>query len=1100
MNAVVLPPGCRLAVLVLALGLSLPAPRPAIAAPSRAAVLAELETRTPRAPRLSDAIRLSAAEERRINQQLYARMMKQAREARDPAIINAYLDLARRLYSNQLGAVSEQQDLQSRVSFYENLLATTPPQELKDDFYYELASSQDRLGQTDQASQMMALLLQRFPESAHRQEAQFRLAEYAFARKDYATARQYYQQVVQAQAPDTPLARQVDAPYWQQAQYQLGWGHYKDGQFEAAISAFEQLIDALQAKKTLNKGEQARLSDSIRTLSLAYVQLGGAPALAKRYGQQPLSANELAVYRAVIDRYREQKQEFDVAQTYENFIQRHPKARETAQFNAELIEVYKSAGFAQDIIRAKTDYVQRFATSGQYFQQADAADQASLRPMLKTNLDDLARHFHAMAQKDRSPEEFRKAAGLYRQQLDLATAPDDQVRIRQSLAEVLYSAGDYEQAIPLFEALAYQPPLGNKPSEAGYFALLAYQAELKKRPEPQQAEWQKRQLDSTLRYADAFGTDPQAATILLTLAGQYLDRQQPATVQQLAERTLQLPQLVAGDRKTALILRANSLFDQQNWTLAEPAYRDVLGLTLEAADRQRYQNQQAISLYRQAEQQQQAKQLDAASRLYQQASDTSADERLKVDAAWRSAMVLGEVPAAIVPLQQFLQRYAEREQARGLLERIAAIQSGQQDWAGLSQTYQQISARDRTQAPDNAAAALWLAADSERRLVNAPEQNRLTPLSAAERRLYQQYLGWPKAPLDQQVEASERLYQDALLRQDGPVQQQELARQVRWATAGSIPAELQPRLRYLLARARHLEAQPALARYQGLSVGQPIKDSIAAKKAALDEVIRTQQAIIDLKVADFVPQAQATLGDSFAQFYQAILAIPAPDSLDDLAREQFALALEEQADPLKSKAIEWHQANITLARAPEAPLWDRWIRQSYASLALLSPGRYQRPWHGLPASVTDPVLVRAATLIKDGLPEQALPLLEASPTTAPVSAAAGQPAPQPAPATVIPLLKAQALMGTGQFRAAAQQLQQLAQQQPTEAEAPYHLGILYELYLNQPRDALTAYQRYASLRPSDPVVGKWIALLTKQTGTILPPAAPVTAPAQEPAP
>ncbi len=225
MNAVVLPPGCRLAVLVLALGLSLPAPRPAIAAPSRAAVLAELETRTPRAPRLSDAIRLSPAEERRINQQLYARMMKQAREARDPAIINAYLDLARRLYSNQLGAVSEQQDLQSRVSFYENLLATTPPQELKDDFYYELASSQDRLGQTDQASQMMALLLQRFPESAHRQEAQFRLAEYAFARKDYATARQYYQQVVQAQAPDTPLARQVDAPYWQQAQYQLGWGH-----------------------------------------------------------------------------------------------------------------------------------------------------------------------------------------------------------------------------------------------------------------------------------------------------------------------------------------------------------------------------------------------------------------------------------------------------------------------------------------------------------------------------------------------------------------------------------------------------------------------------------------------------------------------------------------------------------------------------------------------------------------------------------------------------------------------------------------------------------------------------------------------------------
>lgn len=1123
MNVVAaLPLPHRLAALAVAMGsalLLLPVPQGHAA--SRTSILAELETRTPRAPRLSDAIRLSPEEERRINQQLYTRMMKQAREARDPAIINAYLDLARRLFNNQLGPSTEQQDLQGRVGFYENLLATAPKDEIKDDFYYELSSSYDRLGQTDQAARTLETLLQRFPDSASRQEAQFRLAEYAFARKDYATARRYYQQSAQ-NAASLPLAQQADAPYWQQAQYQLGWGYYKDGQFEQAISAFEQLIHALQNKPALNKGEQSRLQDSVRTLSLAYVQLGGAPALAKRYADQPLSPNELQVYREVIARYREQKQEFDVAQTYESFIKRHPKARETAQFNAELIDVYKGAGFAQDIIRSKTDYVQRFATGGQYFQQADAADQASLRPVLKANLDDLARHFHALAQKDQSPEEYRKAAELYRQQLELASTPDDQVRIRQSLAEVLYSAGDYEQAIPLFESLAYQPPLGQKPHEAGYFALLSYQAQLKKLSAAQQGTWLAQQLDSSLRFADAFPRDAQTPTILLTLAGQYLDRQQSVTVQQLSERTLQLPQLAAADRKTALILRANSLFDQQNWTQAETAYADVLKLTLDADDRQRYQNQLAISLYRQAESQQQSKSLEASSRLYQRASDQSADDRLKVDAAWRSAMVLGEVPAAIVPLQGFLQRYGDREQAKGLLERIAAIQTGAQDWSGLSRTYQQIAQRDRQTAPDNAAAALWLAADSERRVINAPEQDRHSPLSASERSLYQQYLGLSMAPLEQQVEASERLYQDALLRQDGPAQQQELARQSRWATEANVPASLQPRMRYLLARVRHLEALPVLSRYQALNISQPLKPSIAAKQAALDEVIRTQQAILDLKVADFVPQAQATLGDSFAQFYQAILAITPPDSLDDLAKEQFTLALEEQADPLKSKAIEWHQANIRLAQA-QPPLWDRWIGQSFASLARLSPGRYQRPVRPAALGSSDAALARAATLVKDGLPEQALPLIEASLTRlAPPAAPQTPPKSTPksrAPATVTAaatptaqadlyasalLLHAQALIGTGQFQGAEKQLLQLISLQPDQPEGPYQLGILYELYLNQPSAALSQYQRYTVLRPDDKLPGKWLTLLAKQTGTTLPtpatalPVPPTTVPEVQP--
>ncbi|AXI02093.1 tetratricopeptide repeat protein [Aquirhabdus parva] len=1072
---------------------------------AKTGTLADLENITPdtTTPKIINTPQLSSAEETRIDNQLYDRMMKQAHESRDPKAINAYLDLARKIKSKQLGGTDETSELKSRVEFYQEQIKNLPANELRDDLFYELASSQDRLGRPEAAAVALSDLLKRFPKSSFAPEAHFRIAEDAFNRKQYRVATQEYQAVLAL----------GDSKYKQQAQYFYAWSMYKDGRFEEAIVPFQDLINGLQAsnrQSTLNKRDALLLQDSYRTLSSIFVQLGGPPALAKYYNGKPLSDEELLMYRQVGDRYREQKQLLDTAKVYESFVQRHPKDEQAAIFSRDAIAVYNEAGFAQDIIRAKNDYVARYDVEQSFYKSASPVQQETLRPILKSQLDDLAKHYDAMGQTQKSTADYLHAADLYQKQLVLATEPADQIRIQERLAEALYNGGQFERAIPYFETLAYKTPAA-KPSEMGYFALLSYQArakELSSQSAQVQSDWLDQQRVSSQRYAKTFPTDKSSASVLLAMAGQYLDRKRFDIVESLAAQVLSLPNVPASDVKTASILKANAEFDLSHWADAEASYRQVLALSnLNDAERTRYLNQQAASLYKQADTLRAGQSNDEALKLYQQAATVTQDTAVKVDSSYQAAMIYGETPKALPLLQSFYKQYPNSPQAEGVPERIVKLQESVQNWSGAAETYLTIYHRDIAKPDgakqDNALIALWLSAESERKA----SQN-----SAKELALYQQYLKEPRAVLAQSVEASERLYQAAVLKQDVPTQKQELARQLQFYQQKfqTAPAAVQPRLRYLAARSLTEQATPLVEQYRAAALTQPLKDSVARKQALLQKLIASQQAIIDLKVADFVTESQFVLGDSFAQFYEGVLKTPAPTGMSDLETEQYQIALEEQTQPLKDKAIEWHKANASLA----LDSWDQWVAKSYSALASLSSGRYLRPIKAPAIPASNPELARIAAKI-DQSPDKALTSLDQLLAATPASKAIAQPKTEsqsilgkltskvtgktpnndskavPVSSSVdtmqlIQSYRGIALMRLGQFKDAAtaftkaDAVNDQVQGVTKQAEPSYMLGVVNDLYLNDQPTALAAYQKYLALNPEDKSVQKWVNLLQKQ--------------------
>lgn len=1017
--------------------------------------LADLERAAPVAPSVGSSMALSAQDEQRLNQQLYQQLIQEAEKAEEPATINSFLSLADQIKFGR--TVDETQTLESRAAFYQRRLSTARPH--SDALLYEYASNLDKLGKTTESAAVVQRLLQQNPTSTYASEANFRLAEEAFVGQRYREAIAGYQAVLNN--------LETTHRFWPQAQYQLAWAFYRSGRFDEAITPFQRLIDHFNAKNSLTNSERLRLEDSYRTLSLVFVQLGGAPALANYYANQPLNAEQVRLYREVTTRFTEQKQPFDVAQTYEQFIKVHPLSAETAEFSQALIQVYIDAGFALDIIRAKHDYVQRFALDGAYLQQASPTLQASIRPLLKAHLNSLALHYHASAQTQAQTQQkqadYQTAADLYRQQLPLATDNSDQIRILQALADVLYRGEQYPAAITVFEQLAYAEPRGTDPAESGYFALLSYQALLKAATPAQQAERLAAQKQATVRYAQAFADRPQAADAMLTVLAQYLQNEQLAVVSELAQQTLSLPSLTPTQRQNTQIILANAHFDQSQWQAAEQAYRQVLALpNLPAEMNTRYQNQLAASLYKQADQAQQQGDTALAARLYQQSSQATVDDRIKVDAAWRAAMVIGETPAAIAPLQAFYRDYPSQPQAVGIPERIVLIQEKNEDWQGAAQTYQQIMQRDLKANPSNALAALWLAAESERKARLAQQQ---TIASAAELALYEQYIAQPNADFAQSVEASERIYQAALTRQDQAARLKEQQRQMAFAQRPNRPAALKARLDFMQSRALTEQAAPTLRSYQALAITLPLRDSVAKKQAALQNVLKQQQAIVDLNVAEFVTQAQFHIGDSFVGFYQGVLKAPAPAGLNELEIEEYQIAIEEQTQPIKEQALTWHRANLSLLHDPEQPLWDIWIGRSLNALAQLAAGFYDRPLRRA-ERWTEPQYVAIWVADQANNPQKALQLAEQLPNANDSHEAQ--------------TLRAMQLIKTGQFNDANTALQRALSLNANATDALYLQGILQELYLNQPQAALDAYLQYIALEPNDRAVQRWINLLQRQ--------------------
>ena len=400
----------------------------------------------------------------------------------------------------------------------------------------------------------------------------------------------------------------------------------------------------------------------------------------------------------------------------------------------------------------------------------------------------------------------------------------------------------------------------------------------------------------------------------------------------------------------------------------------------------------------------------------------------------------GDIATANSLLVDFRREYPEHELAGSIAAQLVANYEELEQW-------------------DAAAAELDLihgaGGDAETRrqalLLAAQYYERAGDFRLASER-YQLYARSWSEPLGPRMEAMNRVAE--LHAEAGQAEQQRLWLAELVAAHDAAGAAQSERSLYLAARASSMLADEAYRRYSALQLTRPLKASLAAKKAAMEQALAAFRATNDYGVQEYATLATYRMAMIYQQLGADLLASERPEDIDELALQQYEMLLEEQAYPFEEKAIAIHEANT---RRSWQGVYDEWVQGSFVELAQLMPARYGKAEMPSAAVVAS---TEAAARLEETLQER----LDDEPDD-------------------IEAYNRYGIFLRQQGRFEEAEASYLAALEVSEA-APFihcNLGMLYDLYLGQPEPALQHYYRYRELSDgADPRVALWIADLEQR--------------------
>ena len=1022
---------------------------------------------------------------------------------------------------------SEVPDYKAAIERYEAFLKAYPADPRVDRVLYQLARAQESGGQLEAALATLTRLVQQHPGTQHAEEAHFRRGEMLFATRQWAAAEQAYRTVLDGAGGGQR------SPFTERALYMQGWSLFKMGRTEDALEPFFAVLDlklgelpprlrdeaSLEALTPLTRADRELVDDSFRVLSISLAALQGEASIPARVNSRSREDWQFRVYLALADLYTRQERVKDAADTLAAFVRRQPLHAQAPLMQAQVIEIYASAGFEQQALAAKREHATRYDANSE-FRRANPEGWARAQPLVQQHMAELARHHHALAQRARSANAGNAAASnpdvaeAVRWYDALLTQFPQHAGARGNrflLAELLFDERRFARSADEFERVAYADGGAfDRAADAGYSALLA-RAEQRKAPAtgaearaPQALE--RRSVALAERFAASFPADPRGGAVLVNAAETLFALATPGAgsadgeaAVALARQALQRQPAPERElQRVAWTVIAHQAFEAGRLAEAEQAYAEVLDRAGSGdARRAEWTERRAAAIYKQGEAARAAGDWRAAAGHFARVggiAGLAAGSALRGGAAFDQATALIELkdwPAAAGALEAFRREHPTHPLQKDVPPRLALAYLEQDRHSLAAREFETIAAA----ATDTALArsALWQAAELHEKAARAAPAPAAAPaarvvaaaparrgrntrrappppaappsLHAVATAAWERYVQAHPQPLEPAVEARWRL---AELHNTDAARRTPWLRAVQQADAAGGDART-PRTRRWGGLATLALAAPQEAAYQRVRLVEPLQRQLKAKKTAMDELLKAYAAASEAGVAEVTTAATYRTAALYADFGQALIKSERPKKLSKLEREQYDVLLEEQAFPFEEKAIELHEAN---ARRTAAGVWDEWVRNSLQALAGFKPVRYAKPER-----------VDAAYTV-------ALEPLQAALVEARARGA------QPAPGLLNAL--GVALRREGRFEDARMAYEEALALDANAALPHLNLAILHDLFLGDTTKAQALYQRYAELAPGEATqVGRWLAeLKTRKPAagtTPTPPAATAAA-------
>ncbi len=833
-----------------------------------------------------------------------------------------------------VNAPESQGTFSKSISLYDELIASQQSVKGRVDERLLYRASQAyaldaRVGESDQK---LANLVAQNPDSPFAAEAQFRRAELAFARADYRNAYALYQ-AAEAYGQQTP--------FYLNAVYMQGWALFKQDQYLTSLTPFGRVMDLLlpteQTFSTLKENERNLLADTLKVVAIALSYLHGADSLVAWSAEKPDKQYWHLVYQHLGDFYLEKKRYRDAANSYQAFVEHFPKSPQSPALATKGIDVFLAGGFADEILPAKESYIKRFGGRSDYWRSLSQGERLH-SDTLALYLDEVSSFYHSEGLRLKAVTAkkgaeapgpyFAKAADYYGEWLETFPAQPRESELTFLQAEALLESLQLPSAIRAFERVAYVLKDTSRGATAGYAALLAWDRLIQIASPAELAAHQNARVNSAVTFADHYPTDARALPVLVNAAEQVYRSQDRLKAQHLAQRILAWkPTADRDQQKTAHIIIAHSLFEEPDYLQAESHYRSAL--TLATADdpiRQTISERIAACMFKQAEANiATGASLEAVNQLLA-IGDIAPNSEIAMKGQYDAAthlMGLGKWRDAEKVLLQFKSRYPNSPLQKNLPPKLAKIYQETGDWGKAAEQLALMSGSDAD--AETRREALYLSAELYQK--SGRSQDAITT--------YTQYLARYPAPFDLAMEARKKLVDLFLEANNGAQADFWLNDMIKAdAKAGSARTE---RSRFLAAEAMVQFANRELRAYESIKLRAPIKDTLKAKRAAMDRTLSAFKHVIDYGVADKTTEANHRIGEVYANLYRDILDSERPKGLDELTLEQYEIMLDEQAAPFKTKAVEMLTVN---AERSWQGFYDDWVKASFTALKTLLPARY----------------------------------------------------------------------------------------------------------------------------------------------------------------
>ncbi len=851
---------------------------------------------------------------------------------------------------DQLKAKPKKSYYVDAIKSYREILEKYPNSPDNAEVFYQLAKAYDMEGEQQEALTMLQELTARHPTYANISEAYFRMGDIYFNLQAYAKAERAYVAVTQS----TNQALKLNA------QYMLGWSYYKQLKFDSALSTFAEVLQAVMAEhktvEELGKSQKPFAEDSLHSISLT---------LARSGGPEMISATELLatqhyvwmIYENLGEYYLEKERFEDSALTYRLYVSQYKDTEQAPRLHQRLIDSYIEGGFGFRAIQEKETYVAYYGIYANYPGNKDGLRE-DLKAPLKQYIEELAKHYHSNAQtlgktladdsSGKAPLKAKKkvattelmvaaydsAAEFYQQYVETFVNGPRTGEMTFLKAEARFEAGRFEQAVSEYETVAYElKDEGHDAhgADAGYAAIISYQKLIDQFDKPEDAKGlQQKAVESMLKFAQVFHADERSPSVLTNAAEYLFGLDQYEKAIEVSEGLItnnNLLDLVL--KKTAYGIAAHSYFKLEDYVSAERNYIQQRNLVKpESEEYTAITERIAATLYKQSEVLVAKGNKEEAIEALIKVKQLAPNSPIRFNAQYDAATMMLELEQWQKSINEFLQLtelFPGHKLAPEFPRKIAFAYEKLKSWTQAAEVYLALSVND----PDanRRREALFAAAQMTE---NAEQYEEAI-------KLFKRYAHSYEKPFDARMEAR---YHLATLYDKIDDKNRSLF-WLRRIVAGDQDAgrARTERSRWLAAWANMEYGDYFAWEFQRKRLRWPLNQSLPAKNKALQDAISRYQMSADYELLEFVSQSSVKIAGLYEDFAKALRAVPAPKGLSADDKNQYALIIEEQAEPFVELAVELYYSNVDLAWNGH---FDDWISKSFTALAKLQPKRFAK--------------------------------------------------------------------------------------------------------------------------------------------------------------